>query len=66
MLTHVLTLHTRTAEQIHVVSSRRAARGLLEERLTRSPRGLSALERLLAGQDDRATVGSLTVQLEAA
>jgi len=66
MIPHVLTLRTRAGAHVLVLPSRRAARVPLEERLGHSPRGTTALAQLLAGKAERATVGSLTVQLEAA
>jgi hypothetical protein len=66
MIPHVLTLRTRASAHVLVLPSRRAARVPLEDRIGHSPRGAIALARLLAGDAERATVGSLTVQLEAA
>jgi hypothetical protein len=66
MIPHILTLRTRASAQVHVLPSRRAARVPLEERLSSSPRGTSALARLLAGEVEHVTVGSLSVQLEVA
>ena len=63
---HILTLRTRAGAQVHVLPSRRAARVPLEERLSGSPRGVRALARLLAGEVERVTVGSLSIQLEIA
>ncbi len=64
MIPHILILRTRAGAQMLVLPSRRAARRLLEERLTRSPRGAVALTRLLGGELERVTIGSLTVQLQ--
>lgn len=66
MTSHVLTMRTRASAHVVVLSSRRAARVPLQERIGSSPRGATALERLLAGEAERATVGSLTVELEVA
>ena len=66
MALHVLTLRTPASTEVVVLPSRRAALGRLTSRLAHSQRGATALARLLTGEVDRATVGSLTVQLEAA
>lgn len=65
MSPHVLALRTRTSAHALVASSRRAARAPLAQRLGSSPRATTALQRPLAGEVERATVGAVTVELEA-
>jgi len=57
MSPHVLALRTRTSAHALVAP--------LAQRLGSSPRATTALQRPLAGEVERATVGAVTVELEA-